>query len=187
MSARFDVTTTPLAGLVALQRKPLGDARGFLERLYCEQELRPLLGEARVLAVNRTRTARRGTVRGMHFQRAPHGEDKLIQCLRGEVLDVAVDLRRDSPTFLQWHAETLSADNHRTLLVPRGFAHGFQTLCDDCEMLYLHTAAHHPESEGGVDALDPRLGIRWPLPVTERSPRDQAHPPLDVAFTGIDP
>jgi len=187
MSARFDVMPTPIAGLVALQRKPIGDARGFLERLYCVQELRPLLGHVRIEAVNRTRTAKRGSVRGMHFQCAPHGEDKLIQCLRGEVLDVAVDLRRGSPTFLQWHAEVLSSENHRSLLVPRGFAHGFQTLCDDCEMLYLHTAAHHPESEGGMDALDPRLGIRWPLPVTERSARDQAHPPLHAAFPGIDP
>lgn len=187
MSARFDLVPTPLDGLLALQRRPIGDARGFLERLYDADELAPVLGDTRVVAVNRTRTARRGTVRGLHFQRAPHAEDKLIQCLRGEVLDVAVDLRRGSPTFLQWHAELLSGENHRSLLVPRGFAHGFQTLCDDCEMLYLHTAAHHPASEGGVDALDPRLAIRWPLPVTERSARDQGHPAIDGAFTGLDP
>lgn len=187
MSERFDVVPTRIAGLMALQRKPIGDARGFLERLYCEQELRPLLGEVRIQAVNRTRTARRGTVRGLHFQRPPHVEDKVVQCLRGEVLDVAVDLRRGSPTFLRWHAEVLSAENHRTLLVPRGFAHGFQTLCDDCEMLYLHTAAHHPASEGGLDALDPRLAIQWPLQVSERSARDRGHPPLEASFTGIDP
>lgn len=187
MSARFDVMPTPIAGLVALQRKPIGDARGFLERLYCAEELRPLLGEARIQAVNRTRTATRGTVRGLHFQHTPHGEDKLIQCLRGEVLDVAVDIRRGSPTFLQWHAEVLTGENNRSLLVPRGFAHGFQTLCDDCEMLYLHTAAHKPDSEGGVDALDPRLAISWPLPVTERSTRDQSHPCIEPSFKGVEP
>jgi dTDP-4-dehydrorhamnose 3,5-epimerase len=102
------------------------------------------------------------------------------------VLDVTVDLRRGSPTFLRWHAEVLSETNNRTLLVPRGFAHGFQTLCDDCEMLYLHTAAHNPASEGGLDALDPLLAIRWPLPVTERSARDHTHPLLDASFTGLD-
>jgi dTDP-4-dehydrorhamnose 3,5-epimerase len=170
-----------------LQRKPIGDARGYLERLYCADELSTLFGCATLQAVNRTHTATRGTVRGMHYQHAPHGEDKLITCLRGEVLDVLVDLRRGSPTFLRWHAETLSAANHRSLLVPKGFAHGFQALCDDCEMLYLHTAAHHPASEGGVDALDPRLGIHWPLPVTERSARDQSHQAIAETFAGIDP
>ena len=187
MNARFDIVATPLVGLVVLQRKPIGDARGYLERLYCADELSEVFGSATVQAVNRTHTAARGTVRGLHFQYAPYSEDKLITCLRGKVLDVVVDVRRGSPTFLQWHAEALSADNHRTLLVPRGFAHGFQTLCDDCEMLYLHTAAHHPESEGGLDALDPRLSIRWPVPVTERSARDQSHPAIAENFAGIDP
>jgi dTDP-4-dehydrorhamnose 3,5-epimerase len=187
MSARFDRVPTPLAGLMVLQRKPIGDERGFLERMFCADELAPLLGDARVHAVNRTRTARRGTVRGLHFQRPPHAEDKLVSCLRGEVFDVAVDLRAGSPTFLQWHAEVLSGANHRTMLVPTGFAHGFQTLCDDCEMLYVHTAAHHPESEGGLDAMDARLAIVWPLPVTERSMRDQGHAPIDASFRGIVP
>jgi dTDP-4-dehydrorhamnose 3,5-epimerase len=186
MSARFDIIGTPLAGLVVLQRKPIGDARGFLERLYCADELSALFGGATVQALNRTHTAARGTVRGMHFQHAPHAEDKLITCLRGEVLDVVVDVRRGSPTFLEWHAETLSDANHRSLLVPKGFAHGFQTLTEDCEMLYLHTAAHHPASEAGLDALDPRLKIDWLLPVTERSVRDQSHPHITEAFTGID-
>ena len=187
MSARFDIIPTPLKGLVALQRKPIGDARGMLERLFCADELSTLLGGATVQAVNRTRTATRGTLRGLHFQHPPHAEDKLVTCLRGEVLDVVVDVRRGSPTFLQWHAETLSDANHRSLLVPKGFAHGFQTLCDDCEMLYLHTAAHHPASEDGLDALDARLAIRWPLPVTERSARDKSHPAIAADFKGIDP
>ena len=96
-------------------------------------------------------TASRGTVRGMHFQHPPHAETKFVSCLRGEVFDVAVDLRNGSPTFLHWHAEILSADNHRTLVIPEGFAHGFQTLSDDCEMLYFHTAAYNPEAEGGLN------------------------------------
>jgi dTDP-4-dehydrorhamnose 3,5-epimerase len=178
---------TPIAGLMSVQRKLVGDARGFLDRIFCETELAPALKGARIAAVNRTLTAKRGTIRGMHFQYPPHCEDKLVSCLRGEVFDVAVDLRRDSPTFLNWHCEILSAGNHRSLLIPKGFAHGFQALTDDCELLYVHTAGYHAESEGGLDALDPRLGIQWPLPITERSARDMSHRPLDAAFDGMLP
>jgi dTDP-4-dehydrorhamnose 3,5-epimerase len=104
---------------------------------------------------------------------------KLVSCLRGEVFDVAVDRRQDSPTFLQWHAERLSADNHKTLAIPEGFAHGFQTLTADCELLYLHTAAYEPDAEDGLNALDPGLAIDWPLPISDRSVRDQALPAID--------
>jgi dTDP-4-dehydrorhamnose 3,5-epimerase len=183
--SRFTVVETPLPGLVVIQRHPRGDARGYLERLYCEEELREVAGERRVVQINRTLTAREGTVRGMHFQRPPHAEMKLVTCLRGEVLDVAVDLRRGSPTFLRWHAERLTGDNHRTLAIPEGFAHGFQTLVPDCELLYLHTAAYHPASEGGLDALDPRLAIAWPSPISERSARDEQHPRLGADFEGL--
>ncbi len=187
MSARLELTPTPIAGLMSVQRKLIGDARGFLDRIFCETELTPALKGDRIAAVNRTLTAKRGTIRGMHFQFPPHCEDKLVSCLRGEVFDVAVDLRAGSPTFLAWHAEILSAGNHHSLLIPKGCAHGFQALTDDCELLYLHTAGYHPESEGGLDALDPRLGIQWPLPVTDRSARDQSHRPLDAAFDGMLP
>jgi dTDP-4-dehydrorhamnose 3,5-epimerase len=183
--SRFSVQQTPLPGLSLIQRHPVGDERGYLERLFCSDELRGLIGTRAIVQINHTLTANAGTVRGMHFQHPPHAEMKLVTCLRGEVFDVAVDLRQVSPTFLHWHAEHLSADNHRTLLIPEGFAHGFQTLTDDCELLYLHTAAYQPEAEGGLNALDPRLGIRWPLPVLDRSPRDLEHPPLDDRFSGI--
>ena len=186
MSTRFDILPTPLADLRVLQRKPLGDSRGYLERLFCLQELDEILAGRHIAQINHTLTASRGTVRGMHFQRPPHAETKFVSCLRGEVFDVAVDLRRDSPTFLRWHGEILSADNHRTLVIPEGFAHGFQTLCDDCEMLYFHTAAYHAEAEGGVNALDPLLAIEWPLEVTTLSDRDRAHPWLAAVFEGLD-
>jgi dTDP-4-dehydrorhamnose 3,5-epimerase len=172
---RFEILPTALHGLAVLQRLPLGDARGFLERLYCADELANLLGQRRIVQVNHTHTALTGTVRGMHFQHPPHAETKLVSCLAGAVFDVAVDIRRDSLTFLHWHGEILSADNHRSLLIPEGFAHGFQTLSTDCQMLYLHTHAHHPEAEGGLHPQDPRLGITWPLPVAQLSARDAAH------------
>ncbi len=185
MSARFDILATPIPELRVLQRKPIGDSRGYLERMFCSEELQPLLADKRIEQVNRTHTAVRGAVRGLHFQYPPHAETKFVHCLRGEVFDVAVDLRRNSPTFLQWHAELLGSDNGRTFVIPEGFAHGFQTLTDDCEMLYFHTAAYRQEAEGGLNPQDPRLAIHWPLPVVSLSPRDAAHPFLEADFAGV--
>jgi dTDP-4-dehydrorhamnose 3,5-epimerase len=176
--ARFTHIDTPIAGLVLLQRHPIGDQRGYLERVFCRDELKAIIGDRDIIQINHTLTAKAGTVRGMHFQHPPHAEMKLVTCLRGEVFDVAVDLRQGSPTFLHWHAEHLSADNHRTLAIPEGFAHGFQTLTDDCELLYLHTAAYQPDAEDGLNALDPALAIPWPQPASERSARDLALPLL---------
>ena len=187
MTTRFEIIPTPIADLRVLQRKPLGDNRGYLERMFCTDELDAILAGRHIVQVNQTLTANRGTVRGMHFQHPPHAETKFVSCLRGEVFDVAVDLRRDSSTFLCWHAETLSADNHRTLVIPEGFAHGFQTQTDDCEMLYFHTTAYQLGTEGGLNAQDPRLAIQWPLPVAGLSPRDAAHPLLSDDFTGVVP
>lgn len=187
MSTRFDILDTPLSDLWILQRKPIGDGRGYLERIFCSQELQALAPGRHIAQINHTLTAFRGTVRGLHFQRPPHAEIKFVSCLRGEVFDIAVDLRHNSPTFLRWHAELLSADNHKTLVIPEGFAHGFQTLTDNCEMLYFHTATYQPGAEGGLNAQDPRLVILWPLPVTGLSLRDAAHPMLDDDFTGVAP
>jgi dTDP-4-dehydrorhamnose 3,5-epimerase len=184
--SRFAVSATPLPGLVRVQRQFLGDARGQLARLFCADELRAAgWGSAPVAQINHTRTTRAGTLRGLHFQHPPHAEIKLVSCLRGEVWDVAVDLRAGSPTFLRWHAERLSADNGTALLIPQGFAHGFQTLGDDVEMLYCHSAAYAPAAEGGLHPLDERLAIAWPLPVSEISVRDAGHARLTDTFEGI--
>ena len=187
MSRRFDILDTPLSGLQILQRKPIGDSRGYLERLFCAEELQTLAPGKAIAQINHTLTAIRGTVRGMHYQHPPHAETKFVSCLRGEVFDVAVDLRHNSLTFLRWHAEVLSADNHKTLVIPEGFAHGFQTLTDNCEMLYFHTAAYEPAAESGLNSKDPRLAIQWPLPVAGLAPRDAAHPLLDDDFAGLAP
>lgn len=185
MSARFDILDMPIQGLRLLQRKPIGDDRGYLERMFCSEELKSLIPEKNIVQITHTLTAKFGTVRGMHFQHPPYAETKLISCLRGEVFDVAVDLRHGSPTFLHWHAEILSADNHKTLVIPEGFAHGFQTLTKDCEMLYLHTVAYRAEAEGGLNARDPRLLIQWPLPIAEQSARDIGHPLVSKDFSGL--
>ena len=182
---RFNCIDTPIPGLVLFERRRIGDQRGYLERLFCRDDLAELLCDRPIVQINHSYTAQTGTVRGMHFQHPPHAEMKFVTCLHGEVWDVAVDLRLGSPTFLHWHAEHLSADNRRTLLIPEGFAHGFQTLVDDSELLYLHTAAYRADAEGALNAIDPRLAINWPLPIAERSVRDQSHPWLDDGFSGM--
>lgn len=169
-----------------LERRKLGDTRGYLSRLFCSTDLAAAGWSKPVAQVNYTVTLRRGTVRGLHFQRPPHGEAKLVTCLRGHVFDVTVDLRAGSPTFLQWHAEELTGSNSRSLLIPEGFAHGFQTLSEHCELLYVHSAPFVASSEGGINAGDKAIGVDWPLPIAELSERDASHPFLDTEFGGLD-
>ena len=183
--SRFDFIPTPLTGLMLVQRKAIEDHRGFLSRFYCAEEFRAAGIDKPVAQINHTLTRQRGAVRGLHFQHPPHAETKVVSCLKGEILDVAVDLRRDSPTFLHWHGEILSAANRKSLLIPEGYAHGFQTLSEDCELIYLHTSPYHPESEGALNVADPRLNIAWFLPVNDLSERDRNHPFINQNFQGI--
>ncbi len=183
--SRFSITELPLPGLKLIERHRLGDPRGFLTRVFCSDELSAAGWAKPVAQINHTYTARRGTVRGMHFQYSPNVEMKLVTCIRGEVWDVAVDVRRESPTFLAWHAEVLSADNCRALLIPEGVAHGFQALTDDVELIYCHSAPHRSETEGGLHPEDPQIAIAWPLPVAGLSPRDTRHPFIRTGFEGM--
>lgn len=179
------ILDTPIADLKLVQSVPHRDARGAFVRLFCAQELGPMLGHRQIAQINHSRTSHAGAVRGMHFQRPPHAEMKMVRCLRGRVWDVAVDLRGGSPTFLQWHAQELAQDDEKMLVIPEGFAHGFQALEPDSELLYLHTAFYHPPAESGLRYDDPRLAIAWPLPAQDLSPRDLSHPLLDADFTGV--
>ena len=183
--SRLALAPLPLAGLFRVQRQPLVDERGFFARLFCAEELAGAGWTAPIAQINQSYTALQGTVRGMHYQQPPHAEMKLVSCLRGEVWDVAVDLRAGSPTFLQWHAEPLSPDNACALLIPPGFAHGFQALTEDAELLYLHSAAYAPGAEAGLNPLDPCLALPWPLPVGEMSERDRSHALLTASFEGV--
>jgi len=183
--SRFTIRDTPIADLKIVERQQLSDSRGFLARLFCTDELAPAGWHKPIAQINQTLTQKQGSIRGLHFQSAPYAEMKLVTCLRGAIWDVAVDLRAASPTFLQWHAEELSAANHRALLIPEGFAHGFQTLCDDCELIYLHSLAYTPGAEAGLNPKDSMISIRWPLAVTELSARDAQHPMLDPQFKGV--
>lgn len=142
------VLDTPIPDLMVVETTPHVDARGAFARLYCEQELAELIGARRIVQINHSRTAAVGAIRGMHFQHPPHAEMKLVRCLKGCVWDVAVDLRRNSPTFLRWHAEELTPANARMMVIPEGFAHGFQVMEAESELLYLHTALYTPGAEG---------------------------------------
>lgn len=183
--SRFEFIPTPLSGLLLVQRMEIADHRGFLSRFYCAEEFRAAGFNKPIAQINHTLTRSKGAVRGLHFQHPPYADCKLVSCLHGAVWDVAVDLRRDSPTFLQWHSELLSAENRSSLLIPEGYAHGFQALEDDCELIYLHTAAYHREAEGALNVSDPRLNIAWPLPIGDLSERDRSHPFIGADFQGM--
>ena len=182
---RFDFHSMSLSGLWVVQRKPIADERGFFSRFFCTEEFHAAGLKKSIVQINHTYTVKKGAVRGLHFQYPPHAECKIVSCLQGEVYDVAVDIRKGSPTFLQWHGEILSAGNQKSLVIPEGFAHGFQTLVKNCELLYLHSEAFHPQSEGALNVSDPGIGIDWPIAVTELSEQDRNHPFIDSNFEGL--
>jgi dTDP-4-dehydrorhamnose 3,5-epimerase len=161
------------------------DTRGRFARLFCGRTFEEVLGQRSIVQINHSHTSIEGTVRGLHFQYPPHSELKIVHCLSGRIWDVAVDLRYNSPTFLQWFAQELTPANGRMMIIPEGFAHGFQVLEANSELLYLHTAFYNPEAEGGLRYSDPKLKISWPLYVTDTSPRDATHPLIDSNFKGL--
>jgi dTDP-4-dehydrorhamnose 3,5-epimerase len=183
--SRFTISDLSLVGLKRIERQYLGDNRGFLSRLFCAEELASAGWHKPIAQINHTFTAKQGTVRGMHFQQSSHAEMKLVCCLHGEVWDVAVDLRAGSPTYLDWYAERLTAENGFALLIPEGFAHGFQTLTDSVELLYCHSKAYNAEAESGLHPNDPRLDINWPMAISELSARDAQHALITSDFEGV--
>lgn len=176
---------TPLADLHEVHGLTVTDVRGHFSRLFCDQEFASVRPGMHFTQVNLSRTTQKGSVRGMHFQLPPAAEAKLVRCLRGSVFDVVVDLREGSPTLLHWHAIELSEDNDRAMLIPEGFAHGFQTLSDDAHLLYMHTTSWTPECEAGLRHDDPRLAIAWPLPITLVSEKDRGFSFLGSEFSGV--
>jgi dTDP-4-dehydrorhamnose 3,5-epimerase len=180
------IADTPLAGVKVVDRQVLRDDRGHFARLFCTDDLAdagwPSSGVAQI---NESWTARCGSVRGMHFQQPPFTDAKLVTCVRGAVRDVALDIRAGSPTLMQWHAEVLSAENGRALLIPAGCAHGFQTLTNDVLLIYCHSYRYTPSADTGINPLDPCAAIEWQLPIADMSERDRSRPMLPANFAGV--
>ena len=174
-----------IKGLYVAELEPFSDDRGFFVRSYCDKVLEEINVTKPIKQINHSLTSAVGSIRGMHYQDSPHAEIKIVRCIFGEVFDIAIDLRRGSETFLQWHGEYLSAENFKMMVIPEGFAHGFQVIKKNTELLYLHTASYAPESESGVLFNDEKIGIEWPLQVTEISDRDLQHKMITKEFEGV--
>lgn len=170
----FEKTRLDGATIIDIERRE--DARGYFGRTYCEREFAANGLPTGMVQTNMSLTRKAGTLRGMHFQLAPHAEDKLVRCVRGAIWDAIVDIRPDSPTYRQWIGVELSEENGRMLLVPKGFAHGFVTLTDDAAVNYQVSAFYTPESERGARHNDPAFNIDWPVPVLDMSDKDRNWP-----------
>ena len=180
------IKETNLTDVVLVETTPFIDPRGEFVRWFCNSELLSIIGERRIVQINFSLTKKTGSLRGMHFQYAPYAEMKLVRSVGGRIWDVVIDLRKKSPTFLKWIAEELSEEKGNMIVIPEGCAHGFQTLSENCKILYLHTEYYHPESIGRVSYKDPRFGIPWPHPVTDISIPDENQNFLDDTFSGLE-
>jgi dTDP-4-dehydrorhamnose 3,5-epimerase len=167
---------TPLAGAFVIDIEPHEDERGFFARTFCQEEFEALGLDATVVQSSVSFNRQRGTLRGMHYQTPPHEETKVVRCTAGAIYDVIIDLRPLSPTFVQWHGVTLSAENRTMFYIPAGFAHGFLTLEDNTEVLYQMSEFYYPDSARGVRWDDPAFGIEWPAEPTAISDRDKIYP-----------
>ena len=168
--------STGLAGVRLIDLEPARDERGLFARTFCTRELAAQGLETGFVQHSISVTERAGSVRGMHFQKSPHEEVKLLRCIRGAIHDVLIDIRPDSPTYGRWEAYELTAENRRQLYVPAGLAHGFQTLLPDTEVGYLISAFYAPAAAAGIRHDDPAFAIAWPLPVADISPKDRSWP-----------
>ena len=179
------VNKTQIDGLFEIECPKIEDDRGEFSRFFCVEELATVLSDRTIVQVNYSKTNQKGSIRGMHYQIAPFMETKLVRCTQGEVFDVAVDLRKESRTFLHWYGTKLNSENNKMLLIPEGFAHGFQSLEANSTMLYLHTATYAPECERGIRFDDPLIDIKWPNLPADISEKDKNQAFMDKNFMGI--
>ncbi|AXE16425.1 dTDP-4-dehydrorhamnose 3,5-epimerase [Runella rosea] len=177
---------TPLKNSYVISLQSFSDNRGWFTRTFCKKDFEKIGHSEEWVQLNHSFTVTKGAIRGMHFQYPPHSEIKMVRCISGGVLDVIVDIRKGSPTFLQHFSIELSAINKKMLYIPKGFAHGFQTLSDNCELIYHHTMYYEKNSEGALRYDEPLLSIKWPLEPTDISERDLNHQYLTRSFEGID-
>jgi len=181
----MDFLPTFLDGVYTIQLSPFIDDRGSFSRLFCNHELSRIGLASEIVQVNHSVNKDKGTIRGMHFQYPPDAEIKIIRCIKGKVFDVVVDLRENSSTFLKWFGMELASEKYNMMYIPQGCAHGFQTLEENCELLYFHTAFYKPTSEGAIRFDDPMISIQWPLEPVNISLKDKSYPFINDTFRGI--
>jgi dTDP-4-dehydrorhamnose 3,5-epimerase len=181
----MNFTPLPLQGAYIIEPNLFADHRGKFSRLFCQEELKQIGHDKPIVQINHSLTKQKGTVRGMHYQKPPKAEIKMVQCLKGEVFDVLVDLRKNSLTFLKWHGEILSANNMKMMYIPEGFAHGFQSLDQNSEIIYFVTEFYNPLYEAGIRYNDPEINIEWLLEPVNVSEKDQNYPLLNSMFEGV--
>lgn len=174
----MEIIKTNIEGLNLLLSTPFIDDRGEFSRIYCQKEFEQAISNE-VVQINHSKTHKKGTIRGLHFQKTPYDEEKVVRCIKGSIWDVAVDLRPTSSTYLHWKSFVLKEDDHYALLIPTGFAHGFQTLEDNCEVVYFHTNFYNPMFESGLRFDDPVLNLKWPLKPTLISKKDLNYQLMD--------
>lgn len=181
----LNIIDTKLEGVKIIRRKPIIDTRGSFSRLFCSDELSKIGWDSPIMQINHSYTSKKGSIRGFHLQTFPHLDMKIVTCVKGKIFDVVIDLRAGSKTFLSWHSEILSSNNGSGLLIPKGFAHGFQALTNNVELIYCHSAKYSPASDIGFNPINQSLGFSWPMAVGEVSIRDLSNPKLDADFQGI--
>ncbi len=174
-----------LKDLYTIELQPLTDERGFFTRTFCKEKFSSIGFKEEFVQFNHSFNSLKGTIRGMHYQKPPFSETKLIRCIQGSVYDVAIDLRKNSPTYLQYFGVELSAENLKCILIPHGFAHGFQTLEDNTALIYHHSNFYTPNTEGGIRYNDPTINIQWKFPPINVSQRDLNHPLINNNFQAL--
>lgn len=185
MSSNIEFRNTPITDLYILKRKIASDDRGYFYRLFCYEELKEIGLSKPIAQINYSHAKGKYVTKGFHFQYPPYAETKIVTCVKGEIFDVAVDLRSNSSTFLNWFGIILSEENKLSFFIPEGFAHGFQSLSDESGLIYLHTEAYSSADEGGLSVLDPAIGVKWPHPPQLLSARDSSFLNINSNFKGI--
>jgi dTDP-4-dehydrorhamnose 3,5-epimerase len=181
----MNIISIPLKDAFIIETGLIKDKRGSFARFFCFEELIEINKGNNIKQINYSMTKKKGSIRGLHFQYPPKSEIKMVRCLKGKVFDVIVDLRKSSKTFLKWHGEILSEENMKMVYIPIGFAHGFQSLTGNCEMLYLHSEYYSSQHEGGIRYNDSKVNITWPLLLTEISDKDKTYSLLEEDFKGL--
>lgn len=183
--SRFNFTKTHIEGVFIIEPKPIYDKRGYFERYFCAKDFEEINLFKPIVQINHSKSIEKNTIRGIHYQKFPFCETKIVRCIKGAIFDIAVDLRENSPTFLQYVSIELSEYNNQYLVIPEGCGHGFQTLTNDVEMLYLVTNFFNSEADNSFNPLDPKINIKWPLSIGVMSEKDKNAPFVNEDFKGI--